>query len=420
MRYLPERQLPDKAIDLIDEAASALRLEIDSVPKELDAVQRADQPARDGALRAGQGEGPREQGAPAGRRGGARRPPRDASRRCAPSGRPSAPRSTTSRALKEQLERARERQQLLERQGNLEEAARLRYEVLPGLEQKIAEAEARLARQGERRLLKEEVGEEEIAEVVARWTGIPVSKMLESEGERLAPHGGPAAHPRRRPGPGARGRVRRDPPQPRRPHRRASRPYGSFLFVGPTGVGKTETARALAEFLFDDEQAMVRIDMSRVPGAPHGVAPDRRAARLRRLRRGRPAHGGGPPPALRRRALRRGREGAPGGLQHPAAGARRRPPDGRPRPHRGLHEHGRDHDEQPGQPGRDGAGPVRRRDRAPHAGRAARALPTRVPEPDRRHHRLPPSRPGRDPQDRRHPDRQPRVARLASAASRSR
>ena len=129
-----------------------------------------------------------------------------------------------------------------------------------------------------------------------------------------------------------------------------NRPIGSFIFLGPTGVGKTELARALAEFMFDDERAMVRIDMSeymerhsvaRLIGAP---------ARLRRLRRGRPAHRGRAPPPLRGAAARRDREGPPRRLQRAAAGARRRPPHRRPGPHRRLHEHRRDHDQQHRQP----------------------------------------------------------------------
>jgi ATP-dependent Clp protease ATP-binding subunit ClpB len=277
MRYLPERQLPDKAIDLIDEAASALRLEIDSVPGELDAVQRqvsrlemerfaldkekdraskdrlkavdqelADRREQERALKA-QWEGERAE-------------------------------IQSVQAVREKLETARERQQLLERQGSLEEAARLRYEEIPALEETLADTEARLAGQGERRLLKEEVGEEEIAAVVARWTGIPVSKMLESEGERLLR----MEERLRRRVVGQDAALEAVADAIRRSRAgltQGTRPYGSFLFVGPTGVGKTETARALAEFLFDDERAMVRVDMSeyqerhtvaRLIGAPPG------------------------------------------------------------------------------------------------------------------------------------------------------
>ena len=124
------------------------------------------------------------------------------------------------------------------------------------------------------------------------------------------------------------------------------RPIGSFLFLGPTGVGKTELARALAEFLFDDESAMVRIDMSEYMEKLSVVAADRRAARLRRLRGGRPADRGGPPPAVPGRPARRDREGPPGRLQRPAPGPRRRPADRRPGPDGRLQEHGHHHDQQ--------------------------------------------------------------------------
>ena len=122
------------------------------------------------------------------------------------------------------------------------------------------------------------------------------------------------------------------------------RPIGSFIFLGPTGVGKTELAKALAEFLFDSERAMIRIDMSRVHGEALRLAARRRAARLRRLRRGRPADRGGAPAAVLGGAARRDREGAPRRVQHPAAAARRRPPHRRPGPHGRLPQYDRHHD----------------------------------------------------------------------------
>ena len=178
------------------------------------------------------------------------------------------------------------------------------------------------------------------------------------------------------------------------------RPIGSFIFLGPTGVGKTELAKALAEFMFDDEDALIRVDMSRVPGAAHRLAPDRRASRLRRLRRGRRSDRGGAAAALPGGPVRRDREGAPGRVQHAAAGAGRRAADRRPGPHGGLPQHRGDHDQQPrhrrvrtgelrlrDEPAR------RRRRRAAAAGAAVQralreTLPARVPEPDRRDHRL--------------------------------
>ena len=136
-----------------------------------------------------------------------------------------------------------------------------------------------------------------------------------------------------------------------------NRPIGTFLFLGPTGVGKTELARALAEFMFDAEDAMVRIDMSEYMEKHAGLAAGRRAARLRRLRGGRPAHRGGAPPALLGRAARRDREGPPRRLQRAAAGDGRRAPDRRPGPHGRLQEHRADHDLE--HPGRDRPAPRR-------------------------------------------------------------
>jgi ATP-dependent Clp protease ATP-binding subunit ClpB len=277
MRYLPARQLPDKAIDLVDEAASGLRLEIDSVPQELDVLQR-------GVARLEM-----EKIALAKEKDRASKERLAALEKELADLREQAGRLTAQwqseraeledlRKRKGQLEEARERQTLLERQGKLEEAARLRYEVLPRLEKEVGEAEAKLSRPGAARLLREEVGEEEIAEVVARWTGIPVSRMLEAESERLLRMEERLKH--RVVGQDQALTVVADAIRRSRAGlSEGTRPVGSFLFVGPTGVGKTETARALAEFLFDDEKAMIRIDMSeyqerhavaRLIGAPPG------------------------------------------------------------------------------------------------------------------------------------------------------
>jgi ATP-dependent Clp protease ATP-binding subunit ClpB len=295
LRYLPERQLPDKAIDLIDEAASALRLEIDSVPQALDEVQRAlarlemerfalerekDRASRD-RLASLQGEVAEL---------------REQERRLTAQWQAERAGLQEVREQKALLEQARERQQLLERQGKLEEAARLRYERIPVLEKAMGEAQARLDRQGDRRLLKEEVGEEEVAAVVARWTGIPVARMLESESDRLlrmeerlgrrVVGQGPALV-------AVSDAIRRS----RAGLASGTRPVGSFLFVGPTGVGKTELARALAAFLFDDERSMVRIDMSeyqerhavaRLIGAPPGYVGYEEGGQLTEAVRRRP------------------------------------------------------------------------------------------------------------------------------------
>ncbi len=294
-RYLPDRRLPDKAIDLVDEAASRLRMEIESVPQELDIVQRAAarlemeriqlvkeaDPATKARLKALEKElaDQKEQQQRLTTRWQAERADLQAVRK-----------------VKEELEAARERRQLLERRGELTEAARLRYEVVPSLEKQLAQAQARLDAQGGQRLLKEEVGVEEIAEVVGMWTGIPVAKMLETENQKLLQMEvrlGARVVGQDEAVAAVADAVRRS----RAGLTEGSRPVGSFLFVGPTGVGKTELARALAAFLFDDEKAMVRIDMSeymekhavsRLIGAPPGYVGFEEGGQLTEAVRRRP------------------------------------------------------------------------------------------------------------------------------------
>jgi ATP-dependent Clp protease ATP-binding subunit ClpB len=275
-RYLPERKLPDKAIDLVDEAASRLRMEIESVPHELDVARRnlARLEMERIALQKESDKASRQRLEAIEKEAADLR-----EREKALTARWTAEREELSRVrkVKEQLEESRERRALLERQGKLEEAARLRYEVIPGLERDLAAAQARIDERPDR-LLKEEVGVEEVAAVVAVWTGIPVSKMLEGETGRLL-----RMEDRLRErvvGQDHAIRVVADAVRRARAGlEEGTRPSGSFLFVGPTGVGKTELARALAEFLFDDEKALVRIDMSeymekhavaRLVGAPPG------------------------------------------------------------------------------------------------------------------------------------------------------
>ena len=249
-------------------------------------------------------------------------------------------------------------------------------------------------------MLKEEVDAEDVAEIVAKWTGVPVSRLMEGETAKLV-RMEDVLHERvigqDEAVAAVANAIRRSRAGLSDPHR----PIGSFLFLGPTGVGKTELARTLADFLFDDERAMVRIDMSEYM-EKHAVSRlVGRPAGLRRLRPGRPAHRGRPPPAVLGGAARRDREGPPRRVQHPAAGARRRPPHRRPGPHGRLHQRRADHDVQP-------------------ARRPDRPLPAGVREPDRRDRPLPGAHRRRPRADRRHPARAPARRASPSVASPSR
>ncbi len=277
-RYITDRFLPDKAIDLIDEATSRLRIEIDSMPAEIDNIQRKitqleiekealkkekDQASKDrlkkiekelSELKSETDEmiahWKKEKGA-----------------------------ISKIREIKERLESTRSDAQVAERQGDLARAAELRYGTLIELEKGLNEENARLAElQSGQKMLKEEVDSEDVAEVVAKWTGIPVSRMMEGEKEKLLKMEERLAQRVIGQEKGiiaVSNAVRRARSGLQDPNR----PIGSFIFMGPTGVGKTELAKALAEFLFDDEQYMVRIDMSeymekhsvaRLIGAPPG------------------------------------------------------------------------------------------------------------------------------------------------------
>jgi ATP-dependent Clp protease ATP-binding subunit ClpB len=277
-RYISDRFLPDKAIDLIDEAASRLRIEIDSMPMEIDEVERKilQLEIEKQALKREEDKASRERLAQLEREVHNLKETSSSLKAHWQNEKESIQRI---RSLKEKMEQTKVEEQQAQREGDLNRAAELRYGTLTQLQKELQRANEKLVElQKNHKMLKEEVEADDVAEVVAKWTGIPVSKMLEGEIQKLlrmedrlkirvvgqdsAIHAVANAVRRARAG-----------------LQDQNRPIGSFIFLGPTGVGKTELCRALAEFLFDDDQAMVRLDMSefmekhsvsRLIGAPPG------------------------------------------------------------------------------------------------------------------------------------------------------
>jgi ATP-dependent Clp protease ATP-binding subunit ClpB len=277
-RYISDRFLPDKAIDLMDECASKLRIEIDSMPAEIDEIQRRITQAEieREALKKESDPGSKE-------------------RLKKLDGELTAMKAVLTemkghwqnekdmiqsiRTIKEKQEQLNTEAQLAERQGDLARVAKIRYGQAAELEKRLEETNRKLSEfQVDRKMLKEEVDDEDVAEVVARWTGIPVSKMLEGEMEKLV-HMEDRLHQRIIGQNEAVEAVANAVRRARSGLQDPNRPIGSFIFMGPTGVGKTELAKALAEFIFDSEQAIIRIDMSefmekhavaRLIGAPPG------------------------------------------------------------------------------------------------------------------------------------------------------
>jgi ATP-dependent Clp protease ATP-binding subunit ClpB len=295
-RYITDRFLPDKAIDLVDEAASRLRMELDSMPTEIDQLERQIQQLEieQNALKKEKDDASRER---------LKKLEKDLANLKERSTQLKAQWQNEKAAINavsivnSQIEQAKLELEKAQRNNDLNAASQIQYGQLPDLQKKLAGAEKALREKpAGQRLLHQEVTEEDIAQVVASWTGIPVSRMLETEREKLvkmeerlehrvvgqaeALHAVANAVRRSRSG-------LQDP----------NRPIGSFIFLGPTGVGKTETARALAEFLFDDENAMVRIDMSeymekhtvaRLVGAPPGYVGYEEGGQLSEAVRRRP------------------------------------------------------------------------------------------------------------------------------------
>ncbi|MFW6157956.1 MAG: ATP-dependent chaperone ClpB [Planctomycetota bacterium] len=295
-RYITGRFLPDKAIDLIDEAASRLRMEIDSMPVELDQVARQvmQLEVEREALRKETDKASKERLANLEQELAELREQESTLRNRWENEKDAIQRVRETKAA---IDEAHVEEESLQRRGELEAVAQIRYGRIPELEKELADAQDQLAELQEKGgLLKEEVGAEDVAEVVARWTGVPVSRLLEGEKEKLikmedrikqrivGQDEAVAA---------VSNAVRRA----RAGLQDAARPIGSFLFLGPTGVGKTELCKALAEFLFDDERAMVRLDMSefmekhavaRLIGAPPGYIGYEEGGRLTEAVRRRP------------------------------------------------------------------------------------------------------------------------------------
>ncbi len=277
-RYISDRFLPDKAIDLVDEAASKLRIEIDSLPEELDSVERKVQQleiARE-AVRREKDEASRDRLEAIERELAELNTERTTLRAHWAQEKELI---QSLRSMKEEIERAKNEAEQEERRGNLGRVAELRYGVIDGLTKQLEAASRRLVEvQKHQKMLKEEVDPEDIAEIVAKWTGIPVQRMLESERAKLL-HLEDRLHERIVDQTDAVRAVAEAIRRSRAGLQDEKRPIGSFIFLGSTGVGKTELARALAEFLFNDESALVRIDMSeymekfsvsRLIGAPPG------------------------------------------------------------------------------------------------------------------------------------------------------
>jgi ATP-dependent Clp protease ATP-binding subunit ClpB len=295
-RYISDRFLPDKAIDLVDEAAAKLRTEIDSMPTEIDEVHRRvlQLEIERETLKKEKDAASKERLAKLEKELANLKEEEKTLTAQWKSEKEAAQRLGN---LRDAIEKTRQALEDATNKGDLARASELKYGQLPGLEAKLHEEEQRLATQGGgRRLVKQEVDEEDIAAVVSRWTGIPVSKLLEGEVQRLL-HLDEELHRRVIGQDEAVSAVAEAVIRARSGLKDPNRPVGSFIFLGPTGVGKTELARALAEFLFDDERAMIRIDMSeyqekhtvaRLLGAPPGYVGYEEGGQLTEAVRRRP------------------------------------------------------------------------------------------------------------------------------------
>jgi ATP-dependent Clp protease ATP-binding subunit ClpB len=294
-RYITARQLPDKAIDLIDEAASRLKMEIDSAPVEIDTLQRVVERMKleEFALKKEKDEASKERLAQLRERLQEQESELEELQE-----QWRAEKASLNRvgALRSQLEEAKTKRDLALRDGRYQEASRIEYETIPGIERELADAEQAELHPDKPRMVNEQVTADDIAAVVAAWTGIPVDRLTQGETEKLLhleSELGRRIIGQKKAVSAVADAVRRTRAGISDP----DRPTGSFLFLGPTGVGKTELAKALAAFLFDDEKAMVRIDMSeygekfsvsRLVGAPPGYVGYEQGGQLTEAVRRRP------------------------------------------------------------------------------------------------------------------------------------
>jgi ATP-dependent Clp protease ATP-binding subunit ClpB len=294
-RYISDRFLPDKAIDLIDEAASSLRIQIDSLPTDIDQLdRRATQlEIEKQALKKEVDPNSRERLAIIEKE---LAEIREKSNTLKANWKKEKDLIARVRSLKDQIEKLKAEEQAEERKGNLQRVAEIRYSLIRQAEDELEKLSKQMESQTGKRMLKEEVDEEDAAGIVSKWTGIPVSKMLEGEVKKLVTMEERLRQRVIGQDPGLE-RVANAIRRSRAGLSDPKRPIGSFIFLGPTGVGKTELARALAEFLFDDEHAMLRIDMSeymekhsvaRLIGAPPGYVGYEEGGQLTELVRRRP------------------------------------------------------------------------------------------------------------------------------------
>ena len=398
-RYISDRFLPDKAIDLIDESAARLRMEITSDPQELDTLKRRmmQLEIEREALKKEKDKTSKE------RLGKIEQELADLrEKRNAVEAQLQREREVIKRIqnIKEQMDQTRTEIERAQREYDYNKAAELQYGRLTGLEKQLAEAEAQLKASGDT-LLKQEVDAQDVAEVVSKWTGVPVSNLMEGEIDKLVKME-ERLHQRVVGQDEAVSAVSNAVRRARSGLQDPNRPLGSFIFLGPTGVGKTELARALAEFLFDDEAAMIRIDMSeymekhtvaRLIGAPPGYVGYEEGGQLTEAVRRRPYS------VVLFDEMEKAHTDVFNVLLQILDDGRL---DRRARARGQFQEHGRHHDEQRGK-WRVESGEWRvERSGSPAfcAQRLALHVPARVPQPRGRDHRLPPAFPRADRADR--------------------